>query len=91
MELSLLGEGAEFFLSSGFCLTFIPTPNNFSPKENAFLTEDRKNLKDICDTLRSVKAEKEVELKKQAPDALNYRVGPHPRCPFKCLMCQSTE
>ena len=63
MEISLLGEGAEFFLPSGFFLTFIPTPNNFSPKENAFLTEDKKNLKDICDTLRSVKAEKEVELK----------------------------
>ena len=25
------------------------------------------------------------------PDALNYRVGPYPGCPFKCLMCQSTE
>ncbi|KAI4531659.1 hypothetical protein MG293_018173, partial [Ovis ammon polii] len=47
----------------GFFLTFLPTPNNFSPKENAFLTEGEKNLKDICDALRSVKAEKEVELK----------------------------
>ena len=62
MEISLLGEGAEFFLSSGFFLTFIPTPNNFSPKENAFLTEDKKNIKDICDTLRSVKAGKEAFL-----------------------------
>ena len=25
------------------------------------------------------------------PDALNYRVGPHPGCPFRCLMHQSTE
>ena len=25
------------------------------------------------------------------PDALNYRVGPHPGRPFKCLMHQSTE
>ena len=25
------------------------------------------------------------------PDALNYRVGPHPGCPFKCLICESTE
>ena len=24
-------------------------------------------------------------------DALNYRVRPHPGCPFKCLMCQSTD
>ena len=24
----------------------------------------------------------------QMLDALNYRVGPHPECPFKCLMCQ---
>nr|XP_025131274.1 transport and Golgi organization protein 1 homolog isoform X2 [Bubalus bubalis] len=31
--------------------------------KNCQLVEDRKNLKDICDTLRSVKAEKEVELK----------------------------
>ena len=22
----------------------------------------------------------------QMPDVLNYRVGPHPGCPFKCLM-----
>ena len=27
----------------------------------------------------------------QTPDAQNYRVGPHPGCPFKCLMCWSTE
>ena len=27
----------------------------------------------------------------QMPDALNYRVGPHPGCPFKCLMRRSTE
>ena len=27
----------------------------------------------------------------QMPDTLNYRIGPHPRCPFKCLMSQSTE
>ena len=26
-----------------------------------------------------------------APDTLNYRVGPYPGCPFKCLMCRSTE
>ena len=26
----------------------------------------------------------------QTPDALNYRLGPHPGGPFKCLMCQST-
>ena len=25
------------------------------------------------------------------PDVPLYRVGPHPGCPFKCLMCQSTE
>ena len=25
------------------------------------------------------------------PDALNYRVGPHPGCPFKCLMHQSIK
>ena len=25
------------------------------------------------------------------PDALNYRVGPHPGCPFKCLMHLSTR
>ena len=25
------------------------------------------------------------------PDALNYRVGSHPECPFKCQMHQSTE
>ena len=25
------------------------------------------------------------------PDALIYRVGPHPGCPFQCPMCQSTE
>ena len=25
------------------------------------------------------------------PDALNYREGPHPGRPFKCLMHQSTE
>ncbi|XP_061257307.1 transport and Golgi organization protein 1 homolog isoform X2 [Bos javanicus] len=31
--------------------------------KNCQLVEDKKNLKDICDTLRSVKAEKEVELK----------------------------
>lgn len=63
MEISLLGEGTEFFLPSGCFLTFLPNPNNFSPKENAFLTEGEKNLKDICDALRSMKAEKEVELK----------------------------
>lgn len=63
MEISLLGEGTEFFLPSGYFLTFFPTPNNFSHKENAFLTEGEKNLKDICDALRSVKAQKEVELK----------------------------
>ena len=27
----------------------------------------------------------------QMPDALNYRAGPHPGCPFKCLMCWITE
>ena len=27
----------------------------------------------------------------QMPDTLNYRVGPHPGCPFKCLIHQSTE
>ena len=27
----------------------------------------------------------------QKPDALNYRVGPHPGRPFKCLMRQTTE
>ena len=27
----------------------------------------------------------------QTPDALNCRVGPHQRCPFKCLTHQSTE
>ena len=27
----------------------------------------------------------------QTLEALNYRAGPHPRCPFKSLMCQSTE
>ena len=27
----------------------------------------------------------------QMPDSLNYRVGPHPACPFKCLMCWTTE
>ena len=27
----------------------------------------------------------------QMPDTLNYRVGPHPGCPFKCLACPSTE
>ena len=27
----------------------------------------------------------------RTPDALNYRVEPHPGCPFKCLMCWSTE
>ena len=27
----------------------------------------------------------------QLPEALNYRVGPHPGCPFKCLIHQSTE
>ena len=27
----------------------------------------------------------------QRPDALNYRVGPHPGRPFKCLTSQSTE
>ena len=27
----------------------------------------------------------------QMPDTLNYRVGPRPGCPFKCLMYQSTE
>ena len=27
----------------------------------------------------------------QMPDALNYRAGPHPGCPFKCLMCRSTD
>ena len=30
-------------------------------------------------------------LARQTPDALNNRAGPHPGCPFKCLMCQSTE
>ena len=25
------------------------------------------------------------------PEALNYRVGPHTGCPFKCLMCLSAE
>jgi len=25
------------------------------------------------------------------PNALNYRVGPHPGCPFKCLMRRTTE
>ena len=25
------------------------------------------------------------------PETLNYRVGPHPGCPFKCLTCQSSE
>ena len=25
----------------------------------------------------------------QTPDALHYRVGPHPGCPFKCLKCRS--
>ena len=24
-------------------------------------------------------------------NTLNYRVGPHPACRIKCLMCQSTE
>ena len=27
----------------------------------------------------------------QTPDALNYRVGAHPGCPFKCLSCQTIE
>ena len=27
----------------------------------------------------------------QTPDALNYRVEPHPGGPLKCLMCPSTE
>ena len=27
----------------------------------------------------------------QMPDALNYRLGPHPGCSFKWLTCQSTE
>ena len=27
----------------------------------------------------------------QTPDTLNNRQGPHPGCPFKCLMHQSTE
>ena len=27
----------------------------------------------------------------QTPDAPNYRMRPHPGCPFKCLMCQMTE
>ena len=27
----------------------------------------------------------------QTPEALNYRVGPHPEGPFKCLMCWTTE
>ena len=27
----------------------------------------------------------------QMPHALNYRGGPHPGCPFKCLMRQSTK
>ena len=27
----------------------------------------------------------------QTPDALNYRLGSHPGCSFKCLMHQSTE
>ena len=27
----------------------------------------------------------------QMPNALNYRVGHHSGCPFKCLMCRSTE
>ena len=26
----------------------------------------------------------------QAPEALNYRVGPHLGCPFKCLMSKTT-
>ena len=26
----------------------------------------------------------------QTPDTLNYKAGPHPGCPFKCLMCQYT-
>ena len=30
-------------------------------------------------------------LARQTPDALNYRVGPHPGCPFKCLMRPSME
>ena len=25
------------------------------------------------------------------PDALNYRVGPHPGCPFMCLLCLTAE
>ena len=25
------------------------------------------------------------------PNALNYRVGPHPGCSFKCLTLQTTE
>ena len=27
----------------------------------------------------------------QTPEALNYRVGPHPGCPFNCMMRGSTE
>ena len=27
----------------------------------------------------------------QTPDALNYRVGPHAGCPFKCLTRRSTD
>ena len=27
----------------------------------------------------------------QTPKALNYRIGPHPGCPFKWLMCRSTQ
>ena len=30
-------------------------------------------------------------LAQRAPDALNYRVGPHPGCSFNCLICQTVE
>lgn len=57
------GGRHRILLAFGVLPHFFPTPNNFSHKENAFLPEGEKNLKDICDALRSVKAEKEVELK----------------------------
>ena len=42
-------------------------------------------------TSTALAAEQLDRLAHQTPDALNYRVGPHPGCPFKCLMHQTME